>query len=65
MENRLLEEALKMPPSERVVLAELILASIDHEEEGIRQAWVGEVQDRMRAVREGKSRLLNFRDLYS
>jgi len=54
MENGLLEEALKMPPSERVALAELILASIDHEEDGIRQAWIGEVRDRMKAVREGR-----------
>ena len=64
MENRLLDEALKMPPSERVALAELILASIDHEDEGIRQAWIVEVQDRMKAVREGRARLLDFQDLY-
>ena len=66
MENRLLEEALKMPPqaTQRVALAELILASIDHEEEGIRQTWVAEVQDRMKAVREGRARLVDFQDLY-
>ena len=64
MENRLLEEALKMLPSERVAFAELILASIDHEDEGIQQAWITEVQDRMKAVREGKAKLLDFQDLY-
>lgn len=64
MENRFLEEALKMPPSERVALAELILASIDHEEEEIRQTWIAEVQDRMKAVREGRAKLLDFQDLY-
>ena len=64
MENRLLEEALKMPPGERVALAELILASIDHEEEEILQTWIAEVQDRMKAVREGRARLLDFQDLY-
>ncbi|EFK08525.1 toxin-antitoxin system, antitoxin component, ribbon-helix-helix domain protein [delta proteobacterium NaphS2] len=64
MENRLLEEALKMPPGERVALAELILASIDHEEEEIRQTWIAEVQDRMKAVREGRAKLLDFQDLY-
>jgi hypothetical protein len=53
MENRLLEEALKMPPNERVALAEMILASIDYEDEGIREAWIAEVQDRMIVVREG------------
>ena len=64
MENRLLEEALKMLPGERVAFAELILASIDHEDERIQQVWVTEVQDRMKAVREGKAKLLDFQDLY-
>ncbi len=64
MENRLLEEALKMPPNERVELAELILASIDHEDEEIRQAWVAEVKDRVTAVREGRAQLLDLQDLY-
>ena len=65
MENRLLDEALKMPPGERVAFAELILASIDHEEKGIQQAWIAEVKDRMKAVREGKTKLLDFQDLYT
>ena len=64
MENRLLEEALKMLPGERVAFAELILASINHEDERIQQVWVTEVQDRMKAVREGKAKLLDFQDLY-
>ncbi len=34
MDNALLEKALEMPPNERVVLAEMILASIDYEEDG-------------------------------
>jgi hypothetical protein len=65
MENALLEKALEMPPNERVAFAELILASIDHEEEGIRQSWIMEVKDRMRAVNEGKAKLLDFEDLYN
>ena len=60
MEKRLLEEALKMPPNERVELAELILASIDYEHEEVREAWIAEVQDRMAAVREGRAMLLDF-----
>jgi len=63
IENRLLDEALKMPPGERAAFAELILASIDHEEKGIQQAWIAEVQYRMKAVREGKAKLLDFQVL--
>lgn len=63
MENRLLEEALKMPPNERVELAELILASIDYEHREVRDAWIAEVQDRIVAVREGRAILLDFESL--
>ncbi len=63
MENRLLEEALKMPPNERVELAELILTSIDYEHKEVREAWIAEVQARMAAVREGSARLLDLESL--
>jgi len=62
--NLLFEKALEMPPNERVVFAELILASIDHEEEEVRQVWLAEVKNRMNAVKEGRSKLLDFESLY-
>ncbi|NMW22838.1 MAG: hypothetical protein HKK67_14725 [Chlorobiaceae bacterium] len=33
---------------------------MDNEEEEIRQAWIGEVRERMKAVEEGSSILLDF-----
>ncbi len=65
MDKTLLEKALEMPPNERVAFAELILASIDYEDEEIRQMWIGEVKDRITAVNEGKARLLDFESLYN
>ena len=65
MDNALLEKALEMPPNERVVFAELILASIDYEEDIIRQSWIIEVKNRIKAVSEGKSKLLDFESLYN
>ena len=65
MDKALLEKALEMSPNERVVLAELILASIDHEEDEIRELWLSEVKDRIKAVNEGKSKLLDFERLYN
>jgi 1,2-phenylacetyl-CoA epoxidase catalytic subunit len=56
MDTAIFEKALEMPPNERLAFAELILASIDHEEDEIRQAWIKEVNDRMKAVNEGKAR---------
>lgn len=65
MDKTLLNKALDMPPNERVVFAELILASIDYEDKEIRQSWIDEVQSRMKAVNEGKAKLLDFEELYN
>jgi hypothetical protein len=53
-----------MLPGEKKALAELKLASVDREEEEIRQAWIAEVQDRMKSVRKRRARLQDFQDLY-
>jgi hypothetical protein len=65
MNKTLLEKALEMPPNERVVFAELILASIDYEKDEILQEWIVEVKNRMAAVKEGKAKLLDFEELYN
>ncbi|MFO7665155.1 MAG: addiction module protein [Desulfobacterales bacterium] len=65
MNKTLLEKALEMPPNERVVFAELILASIDYEKDEILQEWMVEVKNRMAAVKEGKAKLLDFEELYN
>ena len=65
MDKALLEKAMEMPPNERVAFAELILESIDHEDEEIRKAWLNEVKDRMQAVKDGKAKLIDFEARYS
>jgi hypothetical protein len=60
MDKMLLEKALEMPPNERVTFAELILASIDYEDDEIRQNWIIEVKNRMKNVNEGNVNLLDF-----
>jgi hypothetical protein len=64
MDEELFEKALNMNPNERLAFAELILSSLEHEEDEVRNAWVSEVKDRMNAVNEGRSKLLNFEALY-
>ncbi|MGR3319935.1 MAG: addiction module protein [Candidatus Anammoxibacter sp.] len=49
----------------RTTFAELILASIDFEENEVKQAWIGEVKNRIKAVNEGKAKLLDFESLYN
>uniref|UniRef100_Q3ASR9 Addiction module component n=1 Tax=Chlorobium chlorochromatii (strain CaD3) TaxID=340177 RepID=Q3ASR9_CHLCH len=60
MDNLLLKKSMLMPPVQRVALAELLLASLDYEAEDIREEWINEVQARMNAVSEGRSKLLDF-----
>jgi hypothetical protein len=61
----LLEQAIKIPPKERVALAELILESIDCESDEVNKAWVDEVQKRIQSVADGQSELLDFDKLYA
>ena len=55
MTQDLLDEALKMPPNERVKFAQLIMASIDCEKDKIRKFWLDEIKDRRQAVKEGRA----------
>ncbi len=65
MDKELFEKALKMAPNERLAFAELIFSSLEHEEHEVRNAWIKEVKDRMKAVNEGRSKLLDFEALYN
>ena len=65
MDKELFEKALRIAPNERLAFAELILSSLEHEEREVRNAWVKEVKDRMKAVNEGRSKLLDFEALYN
>ena len=65
MDKKLFEKALKMPVNERVVFAELILASLEQENDEVRLVWLDEVNSRIKAVKEGRAKLLDFEALYS
>jgi hypothetical protein len=65
MDKELFEKALKMAPNDRLTFAELILASIDFEEEEVRNEWIQEVHDRIKAVNDGRAKLLDFERLYN
>ena len=60
MNENLMNAAMEMSPNERVVFAELMLESIEHENDSIKEAWALEVKNRMKMVKEGKQKLLDF-----
>jgi hypothetical protein len=64
MYQSLLDRALAMSPNKRVEFAQIILASIEHEDEKIRAKWVAEVKERMAGVKSGEAKLIDFDNLY-
>ncbi len=65
MDKTLLNKALAMPIDERMAFAELILASVDIEENEVKQEWRDEVEARIQAVNESSAELLDFESLYN
>ncbi len=52
--QKVLEEALTLPPGERADLAATLIESLDErEDEAIEEAWAREIQRRMREVESG------------
>ena len=65
MDKNIFKEVLKMPPNERLIFAELILASLESENEEVREEWIAEVNRRIASVKNGKSTLLDFDSFYN
>lgn len=64
MNSALLAKALEMPVSEKIELAELILASVAEENSEISEAWNQEAHARLKSVSKGKSKLVDFEDVF-
>jgi len=64
MDKTLLEKVLDLPPIERVEFAQLILASLEVEDKSVRKAWIKEVEKRINDYKSGKSKLLDFEEVF-
>ncbi|MGA1843641.1 MAG: addiction module protein [bacterium] len=64
MNKTLLEKVLDLPPIERVEFAQLILASLEVEDKSVRNAWIKEVERRINDYKSGKSKLLDFEEVF-
>lgn len=64
MDKTLLEKVLDLPPIERVEFAQLILASLEVEDKSVRNAWIKEVERRINDYKSGKSKLLDFEEVF-
>ena len=61
--KELAEKALKLPSTARASLAEILLESLDYEEDFlISNEWMNEIQERCRQIDEGKVNLISAED---
>jgi putative addiction module component (TIGR02574 family) len=61
--KELREQALALPPDERAQLAHEIIASLDGPaDEGAAEAWVREIERRVREVKNGSVKLVDWKD---
>lgn len=58
-----LQDALKLSPEERAALAEQILSSLEQPDERIDNLWRKEVEDRIKAYKEGKLKSVSLNDV--
>lgn len=57
------DQALALPPDERARLAHDIIATLDGPaDEGAAEAWVREIERRVRGVKEGSVTLIDWKD---
>lgn len=57
------DQALSLPPDERARLAHEIIASLDGPAEGgAAEAWVREIERRVREVKDGSVKLIDWKD---
>jgi putative addiction module component (TIGR02574 family) len=52
--NDILKEAITLPPSERVVLIDKLLSSLDERDPEIDALWAAEAESRIDAYEQGK-----------
>jgi len=57
--QKVLEEALTLPPAERADVAATLLDSLDEQEdEGVEEAWAQELERRIREVESGAVKMI-------
>lgn len=59
----LLNEALKLIPSERVALVDELLSSLDKPDSKIDALWAKEAEERLKAFQEGKIKSISYEDV--
>lgn len=62
--DELLQEINRLPIERRILIAEYILESLNPADSDIEASWKEEVERRMKAVKEGKCRIIPSQELH-
>ncbi|HKA21820.1 MAG TPA: addiction module protein [Blastocatellia bacterium] len=62
--EKLIQEALNLPPDERAIVAERLLSSLEQELSEIDQLWVLEAEDRLNAYERGEVDAIPAEEVY-
>lgn len=61
--ENIVQDMLKLPPATRAYLAEMLLQSLDYEEDfSISEEWMNEIHRRCHEINEEKIQLVNAED---
>ena len=61
--ERIVSEALKLPPTEQVRLVDRILANLDQPDEAMDRLWRNEAERRITAYDEGRMQAVSLEDV--
>ncbi|UNC93846.1 addiction module protein [Candidatus Contubernalis alkalaceticus] len=62
--NKILKQALKLKPEQRVILVEGLIKSIDEPDKKIDDLWIEESEKRLKAYREGKLEAFPMEEIF-
>ena len=62
--EKLIQEALSLPPDERAVVAERLLSSLEPELSEIDQLWAVEAEERLNAYERGEVKSIPGEEVY-
>lgn len=63
--KKILKNALKLPPKERVIIVDDLISSLDQPDEYIDSLWRKEVEKRIKAYQSGKIKSVPLKEVLS
>jgi putative addiction module component (TIGR02574 family) len=59
-----ISKALHLKPSERFIVIEALIRSLDNPDPVIEKAWVIEAEKRLKAYKAGKAKTISFEEIF-